>query len=44
MKRIDKQLRHPKDRMKNKEDQIARDNVSKLMRGELDLIPPKNTK
>ena len=34
----------PKDRMKNKEDQIARDNVSKLMRGELDLIPPKNTK
>ena len=27
--------------MKNKEDLIARDNVSKLMRGEFDLNPKK---
>ena len=27
--------------MKNKEDQIARDNLSKLMRGEFDFDPKK---
>ena len=41
LKRIWKQVRHPKNRMKNKEDQIARDNFSKLMRGEFDFDPKK---
>ena len=44
LKRIDKQLRHPKDRTKNKEDQIARDNVSKLMRVQSAFNPKRNTK
>ena len=30
--------------MKKKEDHIARDNVSKLMRGEFDFNPKKNSK
>ena len=37
LKRIDKRLKHPRDKMKNKELQIAKDNVSSLMN-------PKNIK
>ena len=37
LERLDKKLKHPKNRMKNIEDQIARDNVNKLMRGEFDF-------
>ena len=44
LQRIDRKLKHARDRMKNKEDQAARDNVSKLMRGEFDFNPEKNTK
>ena len=35
------QEKHPRGRMKNMEGQIARDNVSKLMRGEFDFNPKK---
>ena len=44
LQRIDRKLKHARDRMKNKEDQAARDNVSKLMRGEFEFNPEKNTK
>ena len=37
LKRADKKLRHPNNRMKNKVGQLSRDKVSKLMRGELDF-------
>lgn len=40
-KKGDKRLKHPKDRMKSEEDQIDRDNVSKLIRGEFDFSPKK---
>ena len=40
LKRTDKQLRHSK----NKEGQIARFNVSKLMRDEFDFNPKKRKK
>ena len=33
--------KHPRGRMKNKDGQIARDNVCKLMRGEFDFNPKK---
>ena len=41
LQRIDNKLKYPKNRTKNIEDQIARDNVSKLMRGEFDFNPEK---
>ena len=37
LKRADKKLRHPNNRMKNKVGQLSRDKVSKLMRGEFDF-------
>ena len=39
LQRIDKKLKHPRNRIKNIEDQVSRDNVSKLMRGEFDFNP-----
>ena len=41
LQRIDRKLKHPSNRMKNIENQVARDNVSKLMRGEFDFNPEK---
>ena len=41
LQRIDRKLKHPRTRLKNIEDQVARDNVSKLMRGEFDCNPKK---
>ena len=42
--RIDRKLKHSTNRMENIEDQVATDNVSKLMRGEFDFNPEKNAK
>ena len=41
LQRIDRKLEQPRNRMKNIEDQVARDNVSKLMRDEFDFNPGK---
>ena len=41
LKKADKRLKQPNDRLKIKRDQIGRDNVSKFMSGELDFIPKK---
>ena len=41
LKRIDKRLKHPRDKMKNKELQIAKDNVSSLMNGKFSFDPKK---
>ena len=38
------QEHHPRSRMKHKEGQIARGNVSKLIRAEFDFNPPKSIK
>ena len=40
-KRKPKKLTHPKNRMKNKELQIARDNVSAFMTGKFSFSPEK---
>ena len=40
-KKADNKLKHPKNRMKNKEGQIGRDNFSKLMRDEFDFSTKK---
>ena len=39
LKKLDKNFQHPKNRVKNKEGEIPRDNVSNLMRGELNFDP-----
>ena len=44
LQRIYRKLKHQRNRMKNIKDQVARDNVSKLMRGEFYFNPEKNTK
>ena len=41
LKRIDKKLKHPRDRMKSKEGQIARDNVTTLVSGKFNFDPKK---
>ena len=41
LQRINKKLKHPKNRMKNIEGQTATDNVSKLMIGEFDFNPER---
>ena len=41
LKRMDKKLKHPRDRMKNKELQIAKDNFSALMIGKFSFDPKK---
>ena len=41
LKELDKNLKHPKDRMKNKEDKISREKVRALMRGEFSFDPKK---
>ena len=41
LQRIDRKLKHPRNKMKNIGDQVKRDNVSKLMRGEFDFDPEK---
>ena len=39
LKELDKNLKHPKDRMKNKEEKISREKVRALMRGEFSFDP-----
>ena len=41
LQNIDRKLNHLRNRMKNIKDQVARDNVSKLMRGEFGFNPEK---
>ena len=41
LQRRNRKLKHPRNIMKNIEDQVTRDNVSKLMRGEFDFNPEK---
>ena len=42
--RDDSRLKHPKIKMKDKEGQIGRENVSRLMRAEFDFDPKKSIK
>ena len=42
--RDDSRLKHPKNKMKDKEGQIGRENVSRLMRAEFDFDPKKSIK
>ena len=41
LKKADSKLKIPKNRIKDKESQIGRDNVSRLMRSEFDFDPKK---
>ena len=41
LKRATKKLQHPRDKMKNREQQIARENISALMNGKFSFDPKK---